>query len=432
MKQAPPLSARVQGFASGAASVQSYVQELLARTREREAQIHAWAALDEARALALAEECDRSAVDEKRPLRGVPFGVKDIIATADLPTQMGSAAFAGHRPGRDAAIVERLRQAGAFVMGKTHTTEFAFMHPAPTRNPWNVSHSPGGSSAGSAAAVAAGFVPAALGTQTNGSVIRPAAYCGIVGFKPTLGVLPYGGALQFAPTFDQMGTFAASVADAAFITAPLAEGEALSAAVQSLPRAPRLGMLPNFPWNSAEPETLEQLEVAANRLRSAGAVLDPVSLPLEVVGANVAHRRIMLYEAARELGAIQKKNRAILTPEINAGLDEGARIPASDYRAALAERASVIERMSDVFEGFDAVASPPAPGAAPRRLDITGDPSFCTLWTMVGFPAITLPSGSSRAGLPFGFQLAALPGDDNRLIAVAAWCESQFKFSALA
>jgi Asp-tRNA(Asn)/Glu-tRNA(Gln) amidotransferase A subunit family amidase len=172
--------------------------------------IQAWAALDEKRALALAAECDRhrAASAEHGALHGVPVGAKDIIDTADLPTEMGSPAFAGHRPARDAAVVERLKQAGAFVLGKTVTTEFAFMHPGKTRNPWNPEHTPGGSSSGSAAAVAAGFVPAAIGTQTNGSVIRPAAFCGIVGFKPTLGTLPFAGVCQFSETLDQLGTFA--------------------------------------------------------------------------------------------------------------------------------------------------------------------------------------------------------------------------------
>ena len=232
----PSLIETARALATGTLSARACTQHLLTRIRERDANIRAWAALDEKRALALAAECDRhrAASAEHGALHGVPVGVKDIIDTADLPTEMGSPAFAGHRPARDAAIVERLRRAGAFVLGKTVTTEFAFMHPGKTRNPWNPEHTPGGSSSGSAAAVAAGFVPAAIGTQTNGSVIRPAAFCGIVGFKPTLGTLPFAGVCQFSETLDQLGTFTRSVADAALFTAHLARGEAIPVDVPRL------------------------------------------------------------------------------------------------------------------------------------------------------------------------------------------------------
>src|SRR5262245_34279274 len=262
-----------RALATGMLSARACTQHLLERIHERDVDVQVWAALDEARALALADACDRAraASAEHGALHGIPIGVKDIIDTADLPTEMGSPVFVDHRPARDAAVVECLKRAGAFVLGKTVTTEFAFMHPGKTRNPWNVEHTPGGSSSGSAAAVAAGFVPAAIGTQTNGSVIRPAAFCGIVGFKPTLGTLPFAGVCQFSETLDQLGTFGRSVADVALFTAQLAPGEAIPADVPRLERQPWIGVLPRFPWNDAEPETQIHLDLVLDGLRAAGA-----------------------------------------------------------------------------------------------------------------------------------------------------------------
>jgi Asp-tRNA(Asn)/Glu-tRNA(Gln) amidotransferase A subunit family amidase len=199
----------VRAMQTGTLSVRAHAEASLARIGRRDEDIHAWAALDEARALALADACDRHRAngDELGSLHGAPVGVKDIIDTASLPTALGSPVFAGRRPERDAAVVERLERAGAFVLGKTVTTELAYMHPGRTRNPWHPEHTPGGSSSGSAAAVAAGFVPAAIGTQTNGSVVRPAAFCGVVGFKPTVDLIPFAGTAHFSETLDTLGTF---------------------------------------------------------------------------------------------------------------------------------------------------------------------------------------------------------------------------------
>lgn len=425
-----PLSPALLAFKEGSAGPRRATESLLARIRVREPDVQAWAALDEARALALAEACAHAAPDA--PLAGVPFGVKDIIDTADLPTRCGSRAYADRRPDRDAGIVERIRRAGGFVLGKTHTTELAYMHPAPTRNPWNPAHTPGGSSAGSAAAVAAGFVPAAIGTQTNGSVIRPAAYCGVVGFKPTFGLLPMRGVLPFSETLDQLGTFAATVADCAFVTAPLADGDALPARVPRLAEAPRVGVLARYPWNDAEPEAAAHFAGVIERLAAAGARPTAIALPDSIADAKRVQRTIMLFEAARRHAPLQARARALLTPALNEGLDEGRRIAEADYRAALARRAAIAEAALDVFDGLDAIASPPAPGAAPASLAATGDPSFCTLWSLIGAPAITVPSGCAASGLPFGLQLASAPGEDARLLAVAGWCEAQFGFRGLA
>jgi Asp-tRNA(Asn)/Glu-tRNA(Gln) amidotransferase A subunit family amidase len=418
----------------GTLRVRDYVEQLLERIGREDTDVLAWETLDAARARAVADSLDaaRAASTQVGALFGVPVGVKDIIATADLPTQMGSPLFTGHCPARDAAIVEALVGAGGFVLGKTVTTEVAFMHPGKTRNPWNPDHTPGGSSSGSAAAVAAGFVPGAIGTQTNGSVIRPAAYCGVVGFKPTLGLLRWRGVLQFSATLDQLGTFARSVDDVAWLTAPLTGGEMLAQRVAMPGGAPRIGVLERFPWSAPDGESAAHLAEVAAKLGRAGAVVDSIALPLEIHDANVVHRTIMLYEALQQHGARQAAHRSALSAELNVALDDARAISADAYRAALAKRAAVMERVLSVFEHADIVLTLSAPAPAPRRLDITGDPSFCTLWSLVGFPAISIPSGLSRDGLPFGVQLAAPADADERVLAVAKWCEAQFLFKRLA
>ena len=400
--------------------------------RERDPAIDAWSSLDEALALQCAGDCDARSSGERGPLHGVPVGVKDIIDTARLPTGMGSPIFAGHRPQRDAAVVERLHGAGGFVLGKTVTTEFAFMQPGKTRNPWHPAHTPGGSSAGSAAAVAAGCVPFAIGTQTNGSVIRPAAFCGVVGFKPTYGLVPYGGSLQFSETLDQIGTFTRSVADAAYATAALAGGESLELEVSRLDRAPRLGVLARFPWTAADPEMRRHFDAVLDALRAAGAPVEAIELPPPFVAARTVHRTIMLYEAARRLGVQLERHRSKVSAVLAQAIEEGRAIGAGAYRDALAQRAALGERAHDLFEPFDAIASPPAPGAAPASLESTGDPSFCTLWTLLGAPAISVPSGLAQAGVPFGFQLACDVAGDAHLLRVAQWCEGVLRFKASA
>ncbi len=422
-----------RALATGMLTARACTQHLLARIRERDPNVRAWAAIDEARALALAAECDRrrASQPDHGALHGVPVGVKDIIETADLPTEMGSAAFAGHRPARDAAVVERLQRAGAFVLGKTVTTELAFLHPGKTRNPWNAEHTPGGSSSGSAAAVAAGMVPAALGTQTNGSVIRPAAFCGVVGFKPTFGLLPFAGTCQFSETLDQLGTFTRTVADAALFAAQLAHGQAIPADVPRLERPPWLGVVPRFPWNDAEPEAKSHFDFVLDALRAAGARVNRIALPEGCADANVVHRTIMLAEAARNLAKVQGRARALLSPALNKALDEGATISPASYRAAVALRAALAERAHDLFEQCEAIVSPAAPGPAPRRRDVTGDPSFSTLWSLLGLPAISIPSGLARNGLPCGLQIASDSGGDAHLLRIARWCESVLRFQGL-
>ncbi|HKW38179.1 MAG TPA: amidase [Burkholderiales bacterium] len=423
---ADDVKAAVEALVEGTLTARAYCDSCLERVRADEATIKAWAALDEGRARAIA--ATRDVRDARGPLHGIPVGVKDIFDTDDLPTEMGSAAFVGNRPAKNARVVERIVAAGGYALGKTATAEFAFMHPAETRNPWNPRHTPGGSSSGSAAAVAAGHVPVAVGTQTNGSVIRPAAFCGVVGFKPTLDTLPIQGALPFAETLDQVGVFARSVADAGYFTACLAEPGAFTADIDSLSRPPRVAVLLRFPWNAAERGAAAQLQGTLKRLAAAGTQVKELDLPDEFDDAKVVHRTIMLYEGAREHAPRQAAHRRVMSAALNAAIDEGLAISHDEYGAALARRAALAEMALDLFADCDAIASLPAPGAAPATLDVTGDPSFCTLWTLVGFPAITLPSALSDAGVPYGIQLAGAAREDVRLLRVARWCESAIGF----
>nr|PZN05979.1 MAG: amidase [Pseudomonadota bacterium] len=411
---------------AGRLAAHEYLRPFLDRIAAREGEIQAWVDFDAGRALRLAEACEAVEDRTELPLYGIPVGVKDIIDTADLPTQCGSSLYAGRRPERDAEVVQRLKRAGAYVMGKTVTAEMAFMHPGPTRNPRHPGHTPGGSSSGSAAAVAAGFVPLALGTQTNGSIVRPAAYCGVVGIKPTAGSVPGGGCLVFSSTLDQLGAFARDVDDAALITSVLVADDQLIEQVRApLGRAPRLLALRRFPWNEAEPDAARHFEETLDRLRAGGAEIEEIALPDALAEAKTVHRTIMLYEAAREHAEARVNARDRLSATLAAALDEGAAMSADAYREALAARAAMMESARDLFEDRDAVLSPSAPGAAPAGLHATGDPSFATLWSLLGFPALSLPSGRSAAGLPFGLQIAASAGEDALLLRVAKWCETQ-------
>ena len=424
--RAESVRAVVEALSEGTLTARAFCDSCLERVRSGETTVKAWAALDEGRARSIA--ATRDVRDAHGSLHGIPVGVKDIFDTDDLPTEMGSPIFVGNRPARNAQLVARIVASGGYAFGKTATAEFAFMHPPETRNPWNPRHTPGGSSSGSAAAVAAGHVPVAVGTQTNGSVIRPAAFCGVVGFKPTLDTLPVQGVLPFAETLDQVGVFARSVEDAGYLTACLAEPGAFTAEVEALSRPPRVAVLLRFPWNAAERDAAAQLQTTLRRLVTAGTEVAELDLPDEFEDAKRVHRTIMLYEGAREHAPRQAAHRRIMSAELNAAIDEGLAMSHDEYRAALARRAALAEMALDLFADCDAIASLPAPGVAPARLDITGDPSFCTLWTLVGFPAITLPTALSESGLPYGIQLAGAARDDARLLRVARWCEAAIGF----
>jgi Asp-tRNA(Asn)/Glu-tRNA(Gln) amidotransferase A subunit family amidase len=422
----------VAALTAGELSAADYAEALVAEVEKREGRIHAFAWWDPARWRQVARDSGRSGL-----LAGIPVAVKDIIDTAGVPTEYGTAACRGRVPESSATVVRRIEAAGGYVAGKTVTAELAYSEPGPTRNPWNLAHTPGGSSSGSAAAVAAGFVPLAVGTQTNGSVIRPAAFCGVVGFKPSSGLIPRTGILRFSATLDTVGVFARSVEDAARLACCLAGFDAGDAAGVDAPQVlcrlkspppargqpPRLALVRSPAWWQAEVHQREHLLDVASRFAAADAVVEEVALPPVFEEAWTLHRTIMFGEGARALRSFQEQHRAQLSERLNALIDEGLSISDAEIEAALARRLQLNGEMRAILGRFDAILTPPASGEAPATLEHTGDPVFCTLWTLTGLPAVTLPSGFGPNGLPLGVQLVGAYLRDDRLVGVAKWCE---------
>ena len=420
---------------SGKLTSADYTRNLIARIDALEKDVRAWQWLDRARALELAGRADRadSAMRVSHPLHGIPIGVKDLFYTAGIPTEMGCRAYAGYVPDVSADVVLRLEFAGGIMFGKTVTTEAAFMVPSKTRNPWNIAHTPGGSSSGSAAAVAAGFVAGALGTQTNGSVIRPAAFCGVVGYKPSFGQMSARGAMPFSTTLDQPGVFARSVADAAFLASSLtAQRTVITPEVRPLRNAPKLAAVRSPVWYLAQPDQRMQFDADIGRLRDAGASVDVLEIAGEFDGTHKVHRTIMLYEAARLARKAREIWRDGFSDYLNKALDEGENIRDADYRDALKARTHLQQSLAEFFDrGYSAIMTPPATGEAPTTLENTGDPRFCTIWTLVGLPAIVIPTGKGPKGMPLGLQLIGAAEEENYLLATAAWCERYSPFTGL-
>jgi Asp-tRNA(Asn)/Glu-tRNA(Gln) amidotransferase A subunit family amidase len=329
-------------------------------------------------------------------------------------------------PAQSAALVERAEAAGAFVLGKTVTTEFAYFTPGKTRNPWNPAHTPGGSSSGSAAAVAMGFLPGAVGTQTNGSMIRPAAFCGVVGYKPTAGFIALTGVHPFSPGLDQPGVFTRSVVDAACLAAALAEQEAgIGCEVPVMAQPPRLAAVRSPVWHLAEPYAQDHFMRTVARLRSAGAQIDEHELPPSFNDAHAVHRTVMYGEGARVFADLQRRDRARLSPRLNALIDEGRSIPDADLSRGLEKQREFAGELDGFLKGFDGVLTPSALGEAPADLTQTGDPAFCTIWSLCGVPAVTIPAGSGPTGLPLGLQIVGPRRADGQVLAVAKWCEER-------
>ena len=418
--------ARAQ-IAAGTLTALELAERQLKRIAATDGAIGAWESFDAACVKGQASAADKNGC--AGALGGIGIGVKDIIATDDHPTSAGTPIYADHRPSEDATCVTRLRASGAYVFGKTVTTPLAYMDPSRTRNPWNSAHSPGGSSSGSAAAVAAGHVLATIGTQTNGSIIRPAAYCGVVGYKPTVGTIPVAGVHPFAPTFDTVGTFARTVADAARVASALCDRGRIAPDVAMPSHRPRFAWLPKFPWVEPDYETLRVLAQALEGLRDAAEIV-PIAIPSAWKEAKSTHRTLMLKEGSEVLGALQIRERHRLTPAINAAIDDGHAISSEAHRDAIVMRERGIAFFTGWLDEYDAVLAPSAPGTAPRGLDTTGDPSCCSLWSLLGFPAINIPAGLVD-GLPVGLLLAAPQGRDDSLLSAAAWCEERIVFRGL-
>jgi Asp-tRNA(Asn)/Glu-tRNA(Gln) amidotransferase A subunit family amidase len=418
----------------GVISSVQLVEACLARIREVDEGIQAWAYLDPDYALAQARAADawRSEGKPTGPLHGVPVGIKDIFDTADMPTEFGSALYAGHTPSRDATAVSLLRVAGAVIMGKTVTTEFAYFFPGKTGNPHNPAHTPGGSSSGSAAAVAAGMVPLALGTQTNGSVIRPAAFCGVLGFKPTHGLISRHGVLTLSRTLDHVGLFARTIDDIAILaeqlvgyderdpnTLPRARIPFVKVSAEEPPLPPMFAFVKTPHWERADDEMKEAF---AELIEHLGDRVEEVELFPSAAKAWDWHRTIMDAEMAANLDREWERGRDRLSDQLRTLLERGREVRAFDYQRAIAQIQPIHYSFVKLFEQrYDAILTPAAPGAAPKGLASTGDPSFCTLWTLCGMPAISLPLLESTNGLPLGVQLVGPRNGDARLLRTARW-----------
>ncbi len=408
------------------------VDACLKRIDEREEAVQAWTFVDAetVRAEAGALDEQRAAGQATGPLLGLPVGVKDIIDTKGMPTENGTVLDAGRMPSADAVLVSQLKAAGAVIMGKTVSAELAYFTPGKTRNPHDPTRTPGGSSSGSAAAVAAGMVPFAVGTQTAGSVIRPAAFCGIVGFKPSRGLISRRGVLCQAHTLDTVGVFARSVPDAALLAETLAahdpqSGEAprptpplLASAEAEPPVTPRFAFVRQPAWDKADADTHDGFAEIAQVL---GEQCEEVALPPPFDHGAEIHRLINVAEMAKHFSGYVKRGRDKLSDKLLAAVDEGAGVLARDYLAALDWIGVFNAGLDEIFEHFDAIITPAAPGEAPADLTMTGDPAFCSLWTLCGVAAITLPLLEGGSGMPIGVQLVGRRGDDARLLRTARW-----------
>jgi Asp-tRNA(Asn)/Glu-tRNA(Gln) amidotransferase A subunit family amidase len=425
-------------IAEGRLTSEELVQACLERIRSLEPKVQAWQFLDEEHALAQARARD----GEKRngqpigPLHGVPVGIKDIIDTGDMPTENGTVLHKGRTPREDAAVVRMLRAAGAVILGKTVSTECAYFNPGKTRNPHHPEHTPGGSSSGSAAAVGAGMVPLALGSQTAGSVIRPAAYCGAFGFKPTHGLIPRSGILTLSRTLDHVGLFARTIEDLALLleqlqgyderdpdTRPRARVPFAKLSHEEPPIEPMLAFMKTPHWERTDPDTKEAY---AELVEALGDRVEELELFPSAGEAWEWHRTIMEAEMAANLEPLWRAGEDKLSEKLRALIERGRRTTALDHQRAVGRIAPTVESLDELFmERYDAILTPPALGTAPKGLASTGDPVFCSLWTLLGMPAITLPLMKGENGLPLGVQLVGRKGYDARLLRTARWLEKK-------
>ncbi|MFQ5785817.1 MAG: amidase [Alphaproteobacteria bacterium] len=409
------------------------VEACLERIAERDAEVGAWAHLDREFALQQARACDadREVGGGHGPLHGLPVGVKDIFDTRGLPTENGTAIDAGRQPTKDCTVVGLLKEAGAVIMGKTVTTELAVYAPGKTRNPHNPEHTPGGSSSGSAAAVAAGMAPLAVGTQTNGSVIRPASYCGVYGFKPTHGRISRHGVLAQSRPLDTVGVFARSIADLALIGEPLmafddrdpdmrpaSRPRLVGTAAEEPPVTPALAFVKSPVWDQAEDDAKDAFAELAEALAED---CDEVTLPQPFDAAVELHRTVMLADLAKSFAGYYQRGKDELSAILREMIEDGQKVLAVDYNRAVEWIEVLNAGLDRLFERYDAVVTPATTGEAPPGIETTGSPVFCTLWTYCGTPAVTLPLLVGARGLPIGVQLVGRRGDDARLLRTARW-----------
>jgi aspartyl-tRNA(Asn)/glutamyl-tRNA(Gln) amidotransferase subunit A len=443
MPSALTISAAQAAIRTGQLTASELLDRALAEIRRHEDRIHAWVLVDEAGARAAAERLDRAAAQGEPlgPLHGIPIGIKDLFDVAGLATVAGAPWRRETVAAEDAPLVARLRQAGAIILGKTVTTQLAFLDPSPTRNPWNVAHSPGGSSSGSAAAVASGMCVAAVGTQTGGSILRPASYCGLVGCKPTWGSVPTAGMVPLSRSLDTPGPIARSIPDAAIVLAVM-QGRPTPMAKDFGPEfqtAPRLGFIDEYFMAWADDCVQDAIESAAEKLHAAGATIEPINLPGGFPQVEAFARRIMAGEAAEVHRATYAEHSSEFGPHIAGLIAEGLRLEPGELDAARQQQARFATEMSLVFAAQRSVSElprplillmPTTPAPAPARLDTTGDGRFNVPWSFARLPAVTIPCGLSPEGMPIGLQLVGMPNSEPDLLAAAAWCERVVEFTA--
>lgn len=449
----PSLVELGQAFRQQRQTPTQAVEECLSRIRAHDQTLRAWVLVDEEQALADARrlEAELAAGDDRGPLHGIPLGIKDIIDVAGWPTLAGSRIRSGEPAGRDAEVIARLRHAGAIFVGKTVTTEFACFDPPPTKNPFHLAHTPGGSSSGSAAAVAVGMCLGALGSQTGGSITRPASYCGIAGLKPTLGRVSTEGVVPVSFTLDHVGPMARHVADVALLaramveptpTSPLAASWEAIAPLETLTAhaqdPPRLGLLEDFldelnalAEEADTPEAArkhreaaEAVQQAADKCTAAGATVERVRLAAPLAEVLAMHRRLMAAEAAWYHRSDFAARREEYGPNLTSLLDEGLALRAVDYAEALFYRQQTCREMARIIDLFDALLLPATTQAAPGA-ETTGDPRCNAPWSFTGLPAVSFPCAYSSEGLPLAVQLVAGWGEENKLLSAGLWCERQ-------
>lgn len=397
------------------------IDQYLEVIADRDPDVEAWDWFD--------PELARASAAQKRggSLKGVLVGIKDIFDTGDMPTQYGSPIYAGHTPAIDAACVTALKNAGAIIMGKTSTTEFAASNPTKTKNPHDLARTPGGSSSGSAAAVAAGMVPAALGTQTAGSIIRPASFCGVVGYKPTYNLVNRTGLKPFSDYTDTIGVLATEVDLAGRIVAAMADHPALIEVPE--PQSVHLGICLPPHWESAETASLSALSEAREILQAAGAKISDVSLPDECLDARSIGLRIQHHEARHSFAPEISLSPDLISPILRDVIESGYEIDTDSYEEAKAQAIRARAHIGPLFGQFDAVLTLSAPGEAPVGLETTGSPIFNHIWTLLHLPCINLPGLTGPAGMPVGVQLVCAHGDDAKLLAIAKWAERQLRWA---
>lgn len=421
--------------------------ECLERIGRFEPETLAWISVDAEGALQTAERLTHDQAMHKAygPLYGIPVGIKDIVDVAGTPTRAGSSLTDATPAKEDATVVARLRAAGAVILGKTVTTEFACFDPPPTRNPWNAACTPGGSSSGSAAAVALGMCLGAIGSQTGGSITRPASYCGVAGVKPTFGCASRAGVVPVAFHLDHVGPLARTAADCAILLRAIAGPDARDPA--SSPRAkfdwtdnpvatasskpPRLGVIHSYFFETAEAETAELAESALRGLEGAGAKLVELPLPEHFENVHTMHRRIMTSEGAEYHRLNYGAPRAGYGPKMAAFIDEGLAVTMDEYQEALGNQAAFRDAMERTLADVDALVIPSTTSPAPADLTTTGDPRFNSPWSHAGVPTVSIPCALTKAGLPVSLQLVGRAWSEARLLAVAAWCEAKLGFDAL-